>query len=222
MNKRLCLPLLATLAIALTACTSKKVTPEEYSGFLHDYSQLSEKDSPSGQTVLSWVSPTLNMQHYTRVYIEPSQFYPQLQPTRRDPQTMRAAVTRYYDGALRRELGKTLKVVSIPGPHTLIVRPAITSVSARTQSLRFYEWLPVTLLAAGVSTATGIRDQDSEITTEVAFVDATSHEVVAQVVRKGTGLALDNDQQVMRVDDLKAVLDGWALELRQAYSAAVN
>ena len=85
--------------------------------------------------------------------------------------------------------------------------------------MRCYEWLPVTLLAAGVSTATGIRDQDSEITTEVAVLDAVDQDVVAQIVRKETGRPLDNDKQVMTLDDFKPVLDGWAVDMRQAYSS---
>ena len=39
---------------------------------------------------------------------------------------------------------------------------------------------------------------------------AADQQVVAQVVRKGTGLTLENDSQVMTLDDFKWVLDGWA------------
>ena len=77
----------------------------------------------------------------------------------------------------------------------------------------------MTLLAAGVSTAMGIRDQDTQITTEVAVLDAWDHEVVAQVVSKGAGLTLKNDKQAMSVDDFKQALDGSALDMRQAYLA---
>ena len=41
--------------------------------------------------------------------------------------------------------------------------------------------------------------------------------VVAEVVRKGTGVPLDNDKQVMTADNVKAVLDGWASDLRKSY-----
>lgn len=217
MRRTLSLALLAAISILLSACSSKTVPPEEYSGFLSDYSQLQEKDLSSGQTVLSWVSPTLDLSHYSGVYIEPSQIYPQVLPTERGPQSTLSAVTHYYDAALKHELGKVMKVVATPGPDTLIVRPAIISMSAKTQGLRFYELLPVTLLAAGVSTATGIRDQDSQISTEIAVIDALDHKVMAQVVRKGTGLTLENDAQVMTLDDFKLVLDGWALDMRREY-----
>ncbi|KPH01572.1 hypothetical protein AEQ67_04755 [Pseudomonas sp. RIT-PI-q] len=211
------LSLLFAATLSLSACSSKKVEPEMYTGFLHDYSLLKERQAPSGQTVLSWVSPALNSGRYTQIYVQPSQFYPRAEPTERIPQSTLSNVTAYYDAALRHELAKVVPVVSRPGPNTLIVKPAITRVATRTQGLRFYEWLPVTLVAAGVSTATGIRDQDSEIATEVSFQDGATGAVVAEVVRKGTGVPLDNDKQVMTADNVKAVLDGWASDLRESY-----
>lgn len=220
MPRSISLPLLVTLCLSLTACAGKTLSPGEYSGFLQDYSQLTEKKLPDGQRVLSWVNPQIT--HYTRVYIEPSQFYLPLLPSERRSEAMLTEVSHYYDAALKQELGKVMTVVATPGPGTLIVRPAITSVSATTQGLRFYEWLPVTLLAAGVSTAIGIRDQDTQITTEVAVVDACNQVVVAQVIRKSAGLTLKNDKQAMTVDDFKPVLDDWALAMRQAYLSAGN
>lgn len=41
--------------------------------------------------------------------------------------------------------------------------------------------------------------------------------MIAQVVRKGTGKPLSNDSQVMKPDDFKSVIDGWASDLHQSY-----
>jgi hypothetical protein len=213
------LPLLIAASLSLAACSNKNLEPEMYTGFLHDYSVLKEHQSPSGQKTLSWVSPALARAHYTKAYLAPSQFYPSAAPTQRIPMSTLAGVTDYYDAALRAELGKVMKLVDRPGPDTLTVRPAITQIATSTQGLRFYEWLPVTLVAAGVSTATGIRDQDSEVSTEVSFEDGSTGEVVAEVVRKGTGVTLDNDKQVLTADDVKVVLDGWASDLGKSYVA---
>ncbi|MFW9082522.1 DUF3313 domain-containing protein [Pseudomonas sp. P2757] len=206
-------------ATLVSACSSKKVPVEPHTGFLSNYSVLKEGQTPSGQKVLSWVSPALANGHYTSVYLAPSQFYPRAEPTERIPQSTLSGVTCYYDATLKQALGKVVPLVSKPGPYTLIVRPAITQVAASTQGLRFYEWLPVTLVAAGVSTATGIRDRDSEIATEVSFHDGATGEVVAEVVRAGLGVPLENDKQVMTPDNVKSVLDGWATDLSQSYVA---
>ena len=214
MRSHCLMTVLCSASLSLSACSNQKV---EHTGFLHDYSVLSERQSPSGQPLLAWVSPALARARYTQVYLAPSQFYPSAEPTERIPLSSLAGVTDYYDAALRLELGKVLHLVNQPGPDTLVVRPAITQVATSTQGLRFYEWLPVTLVAAGVSTAAGIRDQDSEVATEVSFEDGSTGEVIAEVVRKGTGVALENDQQVLTADDVKVVLDGWASDLRQSY-----
>ncbi|MHC8314362.1 DUF3313 domain-containing protein [Pseudomonas sp. LB3P31] len=222
MNNNRSLALVFAASLSLSACSSKKVPAEAPPGFLSDYTVLREGQTPSGQKVLSWVSPALASGNYTSVYLAPSQLYPKPQPTRRIPQSTLAGVTQYYDATLAKELSKVVSLVPKPGPRTLIVRPAITQVSASTQGLRFYEWLPVTLVAAGVSTASGIRDLDSEIATEVSFQDGATGAVVAEVVREGTGVPLENDKQVMLPDDVKSVLDGWATDLSQSYVAVRN
>ncbi|PSS46186.1 DUF3313 domain-containing protein [Pseudomonas sp. BBP2017] len=215
MRKHIFAPVLC-LSLLMVGCSQNRVSPKEYSGFLRNYEQLSEHKTASGESVLRWVSPKLRMERYSQVYIAPSRFYPQPKPSTRVPESTLNAVSTYYDVALKRELGKVLTLVEQPGPNTLIIRPAITSVDAHTQSLHYYEYLPVTLVAAGVSSAVGIRDLDSVIATEAAFLDGGSRTVVAEVVRKGTGLPLENDDQVMTAENLKRVLDGWAQDWRNA------
>ncbi|PWB33928.1 DUF3313 domain-containing protein [Pseudomonas sp. SDI] len=208
---------LCLAGLGLVGCSSSTVQPDQYSGFLKDYSRLKEAKSPSGATVMRWVDPQLKLDRYTQVYIEPSQFYPKPQPTAKIPQSTLTGITRYYDEALKREIGRDLPLASGPGPGTLVVRPAITAVSSKTEGLKPYEVIPVALVAAAVSTASGIRDQETAISTEAAFLDGGTRQVVAQVVRKGNGKPLENDSQVMKAEDVKAVLDGWAADLHQSY-----
>ena len=157
------------------------------------------------------------MDQYTQVYIEPSQFYPAPQPTAKIPKSTLTGITGYYDQALKRELGKSLPLASAPGPGVIVVRPAITAVSSKTEGLKPYELIPVALVAAAVSTASGIRDQETTLATEAVFLDGQTQAVVAQVVRKGTGKPLENDSQVLKADDVKKVIDGWASDLHQSY-----
>ena len=214
--------LLMAATLSLIACSSNKVEPERYTGFLHDYSLLKEQQSPSGQTVQSWVSPALKRGRYKQVYLAPSQFFPAVEPSAQIPQSTLSHVTGYYDLVLRSELGKYVYLASKPGPDTLTVRPAITRIATSPQGLRLYEWLPITLVAAGVSAATGIRDRDSEIATELSLEDGSTGDVVAAMVRKGTGAPLANDKQVMTADNVKDVLDGWARDLGTSYSAVAR
>lgn len=205
---------LLTVSLLLSGCASTLVEPAQYSGFLQDYSRLSEQTSPSGVKVARWVDPNLDISRYTQVYIEPSQFHPRPQPNSRIPQTTLNDVTRYYDQALRRELGKVISIADSPTSSALIIRPAITAVSAQTEGLQPYEVIPIALVLAAATTAAGQRDQTVEIATEASFVDGGSSKVVAEVVRKGAGTNLENSKQVLNASDVKPVIDGWANDMR--------
>lgn len=204
-------------ALALSGCASKYVKPEQYSGFLGDYSVLKQGKSASGTEVLYWLDDGLDVKRYTSVYIEPSQLFPQPQPSERIAPGTLQAITGYYDQALQREFAKVLPLAGRPGPGTLVVRPAITSVEASDKGLRPYEYLPLMFVAAQVSSATGIRDQETRLASEAAFVDGGSQRTVAEVVRKGAGKDLDNDSQALHAQDVKAVLDGWASDMTHSF-----
>lgn len=208
---------LCIASIGMVGCASKVTQPDEYSGFLSDYSRLKEARSPSGAEVMRWVDPQLDLSRYNAVYVEPTQFYPKPAATAKIPESTLRGINDYFNQALKRELGKSLPLAQAPGQGVLVVRAAITAVSSKTQGLKPYEFVPVALVAAAVSTGTGIRDQDTTLGTEAQFLDGTSGRVVAQVVRKGTGKPLKSDSQVMTPNDVKSVIDGWASDLHQSY-----
>lgn len=214
--KLLALPL-CLASFVLAGCASKYVESEQYSGFLKDYSILKEDESPSGAPVLRWIQPGVDVGRYTSVYVEPSQLYPQPQPTEKIPASTLKGITQYYDQALKTQFSKVLPLASSPNSQTLVVRPAITAVSASTKGLRPYEVIPIALVAAGVSAATGIRDQDTSLATEAAFIDGGNSKVVAEVVRKGAGTDLDSSSQVMQATDFRAVLDVWAADMVRTF-----
>ncbi|MGW7773624.1 DUF3313 domain-containing protein [Pseudomonas machongensis] len=208
--------LLCAAVLALAACSSNRVDPSQYSGFLKDYSRLKPAESISGAPVMRWIDPRIKASQYRQVYIEPSQFYPRPQPTAVISAQTLQAITRYFDDAMRRELGSVLTVVSAPGPGTIVVRPAITAVSTKTEGLKPYEVVPIALVAAAVNTAAGGRDQEVDIAVEAAFLDGANQKVLAQVVRKGTGEALENDTAQLKLENVKPVLDGWASDMRRS------
>lgn len=217
MKLRLMIGALCIATLGMTGCASKVTQPDEYSGFLSDYSQLKQAQSPSGAVVMRWVDPKLDLSRYNAAYIEPTQFYPKPHATAKIPESTLNGINAYYNQALKRELAKSLPLASAPGPGVIVVRAAITAVSSKTEGLKPYEFVPVALVAAAVSTGTGIRDQETTLGTEAQFLDGATGKVIAQVVRKGTGKPLANDSQVMKADDVKSVIDGWASDLHQSY-----
>ncbi|GAB6405875.1 DUF3313 domain-containing protein [Pseudomonas sp. MHK4] len=205
------------MTLALAGCASPYVDPEQYSGFLKDYSVLKEEKSPSGADVMRWIDPKVDVSRFTSVYVERSQLYPQPQATEKIPQSSLNGITQYYDQALKNAFARELPLATGPGPGVLVVRPAITAVSAKTKGLRPYEIIPIALVAAGVSAATGIRDQDTSLATEAAFLDGGDNKVVAKMVRKGAGADLENSSEVVQAKDFKAVLDIWAQDIVNSY-----
>ena len=97
---------------------------------------------------------------------------------------------------------------------TLIFKGAITGVSTATEGLKPYEVIPIALVVAGAMTATGHRDQNTELYLEGEFIDAATGKSVARVVRKGFGKTLDNDEQNVTLDDLKAIVNDMAKDIR--------
>jgi hypothetical protein len=219
MNRQAIKTLWCCAFLALGGCASSQVDPGDYSGFLRDYSQLKPAQSATGAPVMRWIDPKADPAAYSRVYIEPSQFYPKPQPTAVVSAQTLQSITRYYDTALKRELGKDLELAQSPGPNTIVVRPAITAVSTRTEGLKAYEVIPIALVAAAVNTAAGGRDQDVEIATELAFLDAQTNKVLAQLVRNGAGKPLENEATQLTLEDVKPVLDGWASDMRLGYQS---
>lgn len=214
--------LMVCAIVGLGGCTGSQVDPSHYSGFLSDYSHLRPAESGSGAPVMRWIDPDAKLAKYTAVYIEPSQFYPKPQPTALISAQTLQSITRYYDIALKRELSKNMALAQAPGPNTIIVRPAITAVTTRTQGLKPYEIIPIALVAAAVNTAAGGRDQDVDIATEAEYLDADTHKKLAQVVRKGSGKPLENDKTQLTLEDVKPVLDGWASDMRLSYEKLKN
>lgn len=217
MNMPLRLAVVCCTILAMSGCSSSRVDPSHYSGFLQDYSRLQPATSATGAPVMRWIAPGVKLEKYQRVYIEPSQFYPRPQPSAVISAQTLQSITRYFDSALHRELGQVLPLAQGPGPNTLVVRPAITAVSVSAEGLKPYEVLPIALVAAAVNTAAGGRDQNVEVATEVAFLDAEDHQVLGQLVRKGNGRPLENDKAQLTLDAVKPMLDGWASDIRLNY-----
>ena len=56
------LPMLGVIVLlGLSGCAGNKVDSRDYSGFLGDYSRLTQQQSPSGAPVMRWIDPALDI-----------------------------------------------------------------------------------------------------------------------------------------------------------------
>ncbi|MFZ6048899.1 DUF3313 domain-containing protein [Pseudomonas sp. CR3202] len=205
---------LAGLVLFGSGCSSKVTQPEQYSGFLADYSQLEETRSASGKPVLRWTAADFDPQRYGSLLVEKPVFHPAQPSSDQLSQQTLDQIATYMRLALQRELVGELRLVGEPEADTLVLRPAISAVAVSTEHLKAYEVIPIALLAAAATTAAGTRDQEVTIYAELEAVDAASGKPVVRMVRKGQGLNLENRKTPLVLDDLKPLLDDWARDAR--------
>ncbi|MGH8389872.1 MAG: DUF3313 domain-containing protein [Pseudomonas sp.] len=202
----------ALTGLLLGGCTSKVTEKEQYSGYLSNYNNLQEVNTPSGGTAMRWVSPSWNPNAYDTVAFTRLELYPAPKPNEQvNKQTLNDIQT-YMTNKAKATLGQKYRVVNSPsaapaGSKTLVMRAAITGVSASNKGMQWYEVVPIAAIVGGVSAATGHRDQDTELYIEAEFIDAKNNQTVAKVVRKVFGKELENDSQKVTAQDFKAAID---------------
>ncbi|WP_419710037.1 DUF3313 domain-containing protein [Pseudomonas sp. NFX224] len=202
----------ALSGLLLGGCTSKVTEKEQYSGYLSNYNNLQEVETPSGGTTMRWVSPAWNPHAYDTVAFTRLEMYPAPKPNERVNQQTLTDIQNYMTNKAKSTLGQHYQVVSSPsaapaGAKTLVMRAAITGVSASPEGMHWYEVVPIAAVVGGVSAATGIRDEDTELYIEAEFIDAKNNQTMAKVVRKVFGTTLDNDKQKITAQDFKAAID---------------
>lgn len=199
--------------LALSGCASKVTKPEQFSGFLKDYSGLQQTTSASGKPVLRWVAPDFDATKYDNLVFMPVSYYPAPKPTTQISQTVLDQVLSYTDNKLKTAAGARLPLVATPGPRSLIFRGAITGVDTSKQGLQFYEVVPVAMVVAGTQMATGHRSMDTRLFFEGELIDAASQKPVLKVVRQGEGESVSNENTPLTLSDLRGVIDNMATDI---------
>ncbi|EXF93587.1 hypothetical protein HK44_007900 [Pseudomonas fluorescens HK44] len=201
----------ALTSLLLGGCTSRVTEKEQYSGFLPSYNNLQEVTTLSGEKAMRWVTPSWNPNAYNTVAFKQLDLYPAPKPNERvNRQTLDQLQTYVTDNA-KSVLSQKYRVVpnvqSAPtGSRVLVVRAAITGVTASNEGMKWYEVLPVTAAIGATQAATGHRDQNTELYIEAELIDASNGQTVATVVRKVMGEQVKNASQPVTANDFKAAI----------------
>lgn len=196
----------------LAGCASNVAKPNQYPGFLKNYSDLKEGTSASGKPVLRWIDPKFSYSHYDSIVYEPVTYYPVPKPNSQVGQKALDDIRNYTNLQLKAALAKKLPLVDKPGPHSLIFHGAITAVNSSNEELQFYEVIPVAMIVAGTQMATGHRTMNTSLFFEGEMVDASTGKPVIKVVRKGAGKDLNNASASITVDTIKHVIDEMVID----------
>lgn len=204
---------IALSSLLLASCVSNVTEQSQYSGFLPSYDGLQEVTTPSGQKAMRWMAPGFTPSAYNTVVFNQLEMYPAPKPNERVNLQTLQSLQEFASSSVKSTLAQRYKVVPTlqaapAGARTLIMRAAITGVSASTEGMHWYEVVPIAAVVGGVSAATGHRDQNTELYVEAYFVDATSGLPVMKVVRKVFGKTLENNSQAITANDFKAAIKG--------------
>jgi len=193
----------------LIACASTITKDEVFSGVLSDYSQLEESVGFDETPVRKWISPELKERNYSKIMLDPVVIYPSPQPCPQLSSEVLTSMRVYLNQELRHEVGNKYEIVDEPAKDVLRVRTAITGIKTTPEDLATYDYIPVGLVLAGVSTATGSRDEMMEIYVEAELSDRLSGEKLAVAVKKGFGETIDGSDDQVELDNAIPVLNGW-------------
>jgi hypothetical protein len=206
-------------SLLVVGCTSKLTEQSQYSGFLPSYDGLKEVTTPSGQTAMRWMAPGFKPNAYDTVVFNQLEMYPAPKPTERVNLQTLQSLQQFASTSVKNTLAQSYRVVPTlqaapAGARTLIMRAAITGVSASNEGMHWYEVVPVAAVVGGVSAATGHRDQNTELYVEAYFVDARTGLPVVKVVRKVFGETLENDSQAITANDFKVAIKAVTDDMR--------
>ncbi|NDJ56698.1 DUF3313 family protein [Enterobacteriaceae bacterium 4M9] len=145
-------------------------------------------------------------------------FPEQIAPEERDPQLknkiarelaviVRQLMQKYVDSRLKTAVAKHKPLVNTAGPDSLIMKTAITTVSAENQDMKFYEVVPVAAVIASTMAATGHRTLNSVLYLEAQLIDAKTGKVMLEAVRKAYGKTVPNNSAPVTLEDLKQGAD---------------
>lgn len=202
---------IALTSLLLGGCTSKVTEKEQYSGFLSNYNNLQEVTTPNGEKAMRWVAPSWNPKAYNTVVFKQMDLYPVPKPNERVNRQMLDQLQAYMTDNAKSILNQNYRVVqnlqSVPaGSRVMVVRAAITGVTASNEGMKWYEVLPVAAVIGATQAATGHRDQNTELYIETELIDASNSQTVAKVVRKVLGEQVKNASQQLTVNDFKAAI----------------
>lgn len=181
------------------------------SGFLSDYSQL--KPGTEGQTLLVYINPNAQWSKYTKVILDPVQFW--AGPNTSVPVQDQQSLCEYFYNVLKGNLQKNYTIVDQPGPDVMRIQVALTDATAATPGLRSVSVIvpQARVLNMVQSLGTGSYAFVGSAEAEAQIIDSvTGERLAASVDKRLGGMALSSAVQ-WKWGDAEAAMKYWAEKL---------
>lgn len=200
------------MVLGLAGCGAKQARRVEQSGFLGDYSQLTEKKQ--NEALYVYVNPKADCRKYSKVLLEPATLWgisedsPLAKLETKDQDMLASRTGGMIFDAMQRA---GFKITREPGPDTIRVRGAITEATkakvmlANATAVAPYVWQAATVWGM----ASGKWPFLGELAGEIEMTDSESGERLFAAVDKVTGTMGANVDPRARWTDVRKGFDLW-------------
>jgi hypothetical protein len=205
-TKMACFSIGLIFVFLMVGCTSKQHRRVEQSGFLGDYSQLTEKKE--NEALYVYVNPKADCHKYTKVIIDPVTLWAESETSplaTLDEKDKNMLVTQawgvLYDGMRK----GNFQIVKEPGEGVLRLKSAVTEavqakvMVANVTAVAPYVWMAATVWGMG----TGKWPFLGELAGEMEIVDSVTGERQMAGVDKVVGMLGGNMDPRVRWDDVR-------------------
>ncbi len=208
----------AIFAALLGGCAAQPENPFQYSGFLSTqyYDRLTKVESPGDKIIFRYIKPDFKAANYHHFLIDPVIAYPEPKETENISIETMISLQAKLTILLENGFSNVLPIARTPGEGVLRFQTAITGVNVSDKDLEPYEYIPFALIAAGVNTAAGGRDQEVKLFLEGRFVDSVTNEVHAVGIRRISVEDLANVKARLQADQLNEGLNTAANDMVKA------
>jgi hypothetical protein len=206
----------ALVAFALTAVgcagTRGRRSAPEQSGFLRDYSQLTEREGAAAK--LSYLNPQADWSSYDAIWIESVSMWATSKTSEVEPEDQQALIDFFYN-ALHEELSKDFRIADGPAPGVLQLRAALTEAKGANVPLKAITTIVPQLKLASTLIGTGadIVVTVGEATVEAEVLDSMTKDRLAAAVDQRAGKKWYT--QLKTWSDVKSACEHWAKALRE-------
>ncbi len=202
---------LVGLAALLASCASE-ASGFKPSGFLSDYSHLTEHE---GETGLMYYNENVDFTAYDKVLIEPITIWAAKSSDIAVPMEELDMLCKQMYASLKEAMSEHKQIVDSPGPGTARVRLAITEAVDQDVVLNLITTIqPAALiLGEGWSIASGTRLFVGAASIEGEITDSLTGEVLMAGVERRQG---GKDLSTGELTHIKDAMDIWALDVVRA------
>ncbi|MBW2542878.1 MAG: DUF3313 domain-containing protein [Deltaproteobacteria bacterium] len=214
MNRAVLILTLVAFTLTAVACAGtrgRRSAPEE-SGFLRDYSQLTERKGAPAK--LSYVNPQANWSSYDAIWIESVSMWANSETSKLEPED-KQMLTDFFYQALHEELSKDFQIADGPGPGVLQFRAALTEAKGANVPLKAITTIVPQLKMASTLVGVGadVVVTVGEATLEAELLDSIKKVRLAAAVDQQAGKKWYT--QLKTWSDVKAACEHWSEALRE-------